>query len=202
MSKINLRLSKYRWELANRLQRGRVLYIKPTMRCNLKCPYCAVNKAHGRAPKYEEMNIGYWITLIKREKPKLLVISGGEPALYYGLASIVNCAVKQKCRVRIFTNLVSIAEFRKIHPSWRVIFLSTYHEVCPLDFYLKNYNTLSQLFYINVREMREKGDKTPRRIPLSHIMTISVTQSETPVEIYAPNGVLYHSCKELDENGR
>ncbi len=41
------KLKKYLWELAKILKKGNAIAMKPTMRCNIKCPYCAANMTHG-----------------------------------------------------------------------------------------------------------------------------------------------------------
>ena len=199
-------LKKYLWELALILQRGPILRIKLTMRCNLKCPYCSVNMAHGRQPKFEEMGVESWLTFLADQlwnnRIKLLVISGGEPGLYKDLASIVNYAVDNGMLVQIITNLTKIEEFQKIKKSWRVIFLSTYHPVGDLDNYLNNYNTLSKKFYITVRELRPWSyQMVPEYIPWASVKAIAESQDETQMEIYAPDGSKHESCQALDRAG-
>ena len=197
-----MKTNKYRWELTKKLFGGKVIAIKPTMRCNLKCPYCAVNMAKGRAPLYSQKRYSFWIDVINREKPKLVVISGGEPTLYPHLHKIVNYCIKKRILVQLVTNLTTTYELSKITPSWRVILLSTYHPAAGLKNFLENYETLKNRFFITVRELRPKGsDMKPRFITWAKVKQIYTEQSDDYMIIYAPDGTKYHSCRELDEAG-
>jgi len=199
------RLSKYLWEIALRLKRGKVIVIKPTMRCNLNCPYCIVDKTLNTRPKFKEMPVMSWLKLIGEEiwngKVKLLVISGGEPGLYKDLHAIVNYAVDNGILVQIISNITHLSEFDKIKDSWRVVFLSTYHPVGSLKRFMFGYKELSSRFYVTVRELRPKGDMNPRYISFAKTIPIKDEQSDKEMEIYAPDGTKYNSCLELDKAG-
>jgi len=196
-------IRKVRWELAKKLKRGKPFIFKPTMRCNLNCPYCSVNKAHGRAPVFDEYGYNYWLSKIKyTDNVRQVTISGGEPGLYKGLSDLVNELVDDKYIVLIFTNLTKIDEFLKIKKTWRVIFLASYHPVFALDKYLENYSFLFSRFYITAREVLKKGHESERRLDFSKIKYEYEFQDDEYVEIYAPDGRLFYSCHELDQAGR
>lgn len=197
-----MKIKKIRWELAKKLRGGSIFFFKPTMVCNLKCPYCAVNKAHGRQPRYKEQSIDFWKYMLKDRDLNHVTISGGEPALYGDLPELVNWMAANKMLVLIFTNLSNVEPFLKIKKSWRVMFYSTYHDVLPLDRYLKNYEKLSKKFHVSVRELRPASDLKPKYIPWAKVKPISHDQDEAYVEIYAPDGRLFYSCSELDRAGQ
>ena len=189
-----MRLKKYIWELA-RLNK-KVLFIKPTMRCNLKCPYCAVNIAHGRPPQYDEIDPEKWVDMINKSDYGVLTISGGEPGIYKGIARIINAAIDKKMVVRVFTNLTVIDEFMRIRKSWRVVFLASYHHIFSHRLFTKNYSILRDRFHVDVREL---GVKT---LSYSKLIKINNKQTDNFQLIYAPDGSLHNSCKSIDEKGQ
>jgi organic radical activating enzyme len=198
------KIRKYFWEVRKILNEGEILRIKPTMRCNIVCPYCTVNMQRGgkRPPIYEEREAALWISLIAEKKPKLVVFSGGEPGMYPGLSEVVNYAVRFGCQVQIITNLLVMKEFEKINRSWRVVFLATYHPVAPLDLYLSNYNRLSKHFWVTVREIRPFEDLHPKYIPWAKTKVMLSEEPKIPMWIYAPDGSLHKSCIDLDKGGK
>ena len=192
------RIGKYLWTLKSLfIKPDEILIIKPTMRCNLGCFYCVVNIAHGgRPPIYDECSPEFWVDMIKDTSKKMLVISGGEPGIYKGLAKIVNAAIEKKMLIRIFTNLSTINEFLSIKDSWRVIYLATYHYLGGYCKFMDNYDILSKRFHIAVREIEA------RRLPFSKVVEMATEQTDRYQLIYAPDGRLFTSCKDLDEGGR
>lgn len=196
-------IRKIRWEIAKKLRKGKVFFIKPTMVCNLNCPYCSVNKAHGRQPRFKDMPYNNWLDLIISYNPKIkqVTISGGEPALYKDIVPLVNSLINMKYIVVIFSNLSEIDKFIEIKKSWRVIFYSTYHNVLSLDKYLRNYEVLNNKFYVSVRELRPPDDMKPIYIPWAKVKAIQDEQDESYVEIFSPDGRMFTSCQALDRAG-
>lgn len=79
------------------------LRIYPTLRCNLRCPYC-VNEQVGPVDKqYPPMPPKDWAAAINREG-RHVVLTGGEPFLYPGLVELVN-GIHRHLIVRVYTNL-------------------------------------------------------------------------------------------------
>lgn len=196
-------IRKVRWELAKKMRKGKIFYMKPTMVCNLKCPYCSVNKAHGRAPRFHDMHYGQWLdTILAYDKNiKQVTISGGEPALYTDIVPLVNSLINMRYIVLIFSNLSKIDKFLEIRKSWRLAFYSTYHNVLDLDTYLENYNILNKRFYVSVRELRPPDDMKPVYIPWAKVKPISDKQDDDYVEIFSPDGRMFYSCQSLDKAG-
>ena len=124
------------------------LRIYPTLRCNLRCPYC-VNEQVGPVDKgYAAVPPGDWAEAINREG-RHVVLTGGEPFLYPGLTDLVN-AVQRHLMVRVYTNLcLDLAEplsrlerealfFVSWHPrpggegereAWRELFLANWRVI-------------------------------------------------------------------------
>jgi len=197
---------KIKWELAKKLRTGKEIVIKPTMVCNLKCPYCSVNKAkNGRAPIYKKLSYLYWLELLKNKKLKSITFSGGEPSLYPNIDKLLNELVKRKHIILIFTNLVNINSFLEIKPTWRIIFLASYHEKGMTDKqrqqFADNYNYLSKRFYITIRELRHPYEDRLPIFPQSKIKIIQSGRDDAPLTVYAPDGQVFNNCDELDEAG-
>lgn len=196
---------KYKWELAKIFKKGEPLTIKPTMRCNLNCPYCGASLEKGRLPKYKEKDYLFWIDKIqqinKKKKINQIGISGGEPGIYKNLHKIVNWLTDNGYVVLILTNLTRINEFTEINKSWRVRFIATYHEVADLGQWLLNYLALEGKFHIVKRELREKDSLLPKKILGSEVKELF---NESPDEYgrqVAPDGTEYFSCKQISAGG-
>ena len=193
-----MRFKKYLWEFVKLFNRRQIIMIKPSMKCNLKCPYCSVNKvAGGSPPEYEEQSYVYWMNVIQWVKPKMVAISGGEPGIYKDLHKIVNFCTKNKILVQIVTNLTCIDEYDKIKPSWRVMFWSTYHHSSRVGIYLFNYLDLKRKFVIVTKELEK-----PKRLSFSRMAPLRTEFTNTiyPYKIFAPNGRVFYSCYEIDKN--
>ena len=192
------RLKKIKWELAKLLKRGQIIMIKPSMKCNLKCPYCSVNWHTGKPPEYNEHDYNYWIDVIWKEQPKMVAISGGEPGIYKDLHKIANYCITNKILVQIVTNLTNIGEYVKIKPSWRVMFWSTYHHSSHKGRYLFNYDYLKFKFIIVTKELEK-----PKELPFSRMVELKTEFTNTiyPYKIFAPDGRVFHSCYEIDISG-
>lgn len=193
------RLRKIRWELAKLFKQGHIIMIKPSMKCNLKCPYCSVNWHTGKPPEYDEYDYQYWIPTIAQERPKMVAISGGEPGIYNGLHNIVNYCTQNKILVQIVTNLTNMDEYVKIEPSWRVMFWSTYHHSSNKDRYLSNYNYLESRFIIVTKELEK-----PMAFEFSRYVKYKTEFINTilPYKIFAPDGRIFYSCYEIDISGK
>jgi len=193
-----MKLKKYFWELIRILIRGKMIVFYPTLRCNLKCPYCALTLIDGNKPEYPEIDVNGWKQIIDKEKPSVILISGGEPGLYSGLSNIINYAVKCKCLIRILTNLTEIDEFVKINYTWRVIFTATYHEIGSLVRFIRNYNILKKRFHITIRELIPKNAKLkPVYFYNARPAYIENEINELRSKRYTPDGTIYNSCEEM-----
>lgn len=89
-------------EYVNRASFDGHLRIYPTLRCNLRCPYC-VNMQMGVRPKnFPSAAPDRWIEAINREK-RHVVFTGGEPFLYPGLAEVIN-GIDADLKIRVYSN--------------------------------------------------------------------------------------------------
>ena len=194
-----MNLRKYLWELAKLLKRGKIIMIKPSMKCNLKCPYCSVNWHTGKPPEYDEHDYQYWIYVIMSEHPKMVAISGGEPGIYTGLHHIVNYCVANKILVQIVTNLTDIKEYVHIQHSWRVTLWATYHHASRAKSFELLYDYMSKRFHITVKEL-----ESPKVFPFSRLTPLKTEFSNTiyPYKIIAPDGRVFNSCYEIDISGK
>lgn len=181
---------KFLWEITKIFKGNRIITIKPTFKCNMKCYYCAVTNAseyykvdYDTPPPYDELPPEYWIKLIKRIKPDVINFSGGEPGLYKGLAEIVNYAVKQRCLVSISSNLTVLSEFYKIYPTWRVYFFHTVHPGANLI----GYHKMRQFFHVSLRTL------SPLPLKKHEDQLVSWGLPDFNL-IYSPDGSLYDSC--------
>jgi hypothetical protein len=79
------------------------LRIYPTLRCNLRCPYC-VNEQVGPTVKDHDLPLPEaWAEAVNREG-RHVVFTGGEPFLYPKFTDLVN-GVARHLMVRVYTNL-------------------------------------------------------------------------------------------------
>lgn len=98
-----------------------------TLRCNRQCAYC-VNRHNMKefaGDRYEELPPAKWLKIVKRQ-PHPVVLTGGEPFLYAGLARLVG-GIPETRPVHIYTNMtVSPIDF--INRVQRPVgFLVSYH---------------------------------------------------------------------------
>lgn len=197
-----MKIKKIRWELAKKLKKGQPLTIKPTMICNLNCPYCAASFEKGRLPRYKQHDYKYWIKKITGLKGiNQIGVSGGEPGLYKNFHKLINHLTEKGYVILIFTNLTTISEFEKINKTWRVRFIASYHEGASLEEWLYNYNRLKDKFHIIIRELRKKDDDRPGVIPGSQINELFDTSPEDYGWQFAPNGTEYYNCKQVSAGG-
>lgn len=78
----------------------------PTLRCNLNCEYCVNTYVDGgrHLNKYSILQPSQWIDIFNKLN-RDIVITGGEPFLYPGLAALVQ-GVNPRLKIRIYSNLM------------------------------------------------------------------------------------------------
>lgn len=143
MGLINIIKAQFLYKLIWRAHRlftgGALVIIKPTMRCNLSCPYCSNVIATGCRQDYgAECTPQQWLDFLGRWPGKIQVvsISGGEPQMYPRINGFVAELLERGYWVRMMTNLT--LRNIGIPPSPRFCVVPTYHSQVPFDFWLKN----------------------------------------------------------------
>lgn len=187
-----MNIKKYLWELHKLLHSKRIIRIKPTMRCNYNCYYCAVNNAkkyydikYDVPPYFKEQPPEFWIKLIKRANPSFISISGGEPGLYIGLHKIVNYAIENNIIVQIMTNLSEIDEYRKFKNTYKITFIFTLHPQGSMN----NYNEINKRFSITKRIITKQPSSKTR-----YEKKMWLKKDDRYMIIYNPDGQLFDSC--------
>ena len=79
------------------------LRIYPTLACNLRCAWCVNDQVEGGRRWTGQVSPAQWAEAINREG-RHVVLTGGEPFLYPGLAELIN-AVDRRLQIRVYTNL-------------------------------------------------------------------------------------------------
>lgn len=172
---------------------GDNILIKPTMRCQLSCDYCIVNKTLGHRPVFKEVCFTQWLGLLRIRKPKTVTISGGSPEMYPNIEHIINYLTKKQVFVTIQTNLMKLN--LNIKPSRYLWFYTTYHK--------QN----KQLFLRNLDIYRAKGfnisvaEFGKQEIPGSHKKLMRHRQTISKIECYAPDLSKHNSWIEMEQNG-
>jgi MoaA/NifB/PqqE/SkfB family radical SAM enzyme len=159
--------------------------IYPTLKCNLRCAYCA-NECHkdngeDRKNEYEEVDFGKWVEALKKlERP--VIITGGEPTLYPQIIELLNALSDSKLRVKLYTNLVWSKEFANKFvnemKNENVMLFASYHSsALPQKFaetilFLKNNNKFIGTIHTILE--KENTDKINAAIKLFNTFGISV----------------------------
>ena len=118
-----------KWKFFLRSKGSRATIVTTTT-CNLHCDYCPMF-IYGDVKKYDICTVEEWQGWLKRFpiKLSLIFVSGGEPSIYPHIVPLVNWLITQGYHIIIFTNLFKVDNFFGIKPSWRLLFMPTYHEV-------------------------------------------------------------------------
>ncbi len=172
---------------------GHHILIKPTMRCNLNCPYCIVNKTTGHRPVFDEVHYAKWLTLVNNVKPDVITISGGEPFMYNNIQYLIKWFVKDRIFVFVSTNLMKRID---LEPSKYLFLFAT------------NHKSNQKLFEENLRWYRSQGHSVSvtefgeRTIKGSRLEEIKDEQTDKKIEIYAPDLTRYDSWVEMELAGK
>ena len=178
--------------------------IKPTMRCNLKCPYCSVALSTGKRPEFKESTLDEWIDLLDTMDFSVLTISGGEPLLYPQIYGLLNYLKRRKCRVNMLTNLTVT---RKLPRNWKMHMTATYHRQSSLEKFKKNLKYYRKRFPVGVHELVDENNKdiyfhNSFILANDHmIRKIETEQCEDRLTVIAPDLSIYNSYIEMEAAG-
>lgn len=172
---------------------GDNILIKPTMRCQLSCDYCIVNKTLGKRPVFKEVYFTRWLDMLRKRKPRLVTISGGSPEMYANIEHIINYLTKKRIFVTMQTNLMKLN--LNIKRSNYLFLYSTYHKQNK-ELFEKNLKIYKALGYnISVAEFGIQEIKG------SHKKVLRNKQTTAKIECYAPDLRKFDSWIELEQNG-
>ncbi|MDD5628718.1 MAG: radical SAM protein [Elusimicrobia bacterium] len=82
-------------------------YLQVSRVCNQKCLFCS-NPANGRVISWAEA--ARWIDSFAKDRAAGVILTGGEPTMFPGLARLVAYAVKRRLAPRLITNGQKTAE--------------------------------------------------------------------------------------------
>ncbi len=118
------------------------VFIYPTMRCNIQCPYCCIGEQfrdQAKLNKYEGfLNDPFFRKAITNCMPANFTIAGGEPTIAPGLTDFMKEFGKYGHRFSFITNLST---------PWRLI--KEVFTACPTNYY--GFVTVSHHFLNNIK---------------------------------------------------
>ena len=191
-------------------------HIYLTLRCNLRCPYCANGKFYDKSDMgYHEQSINFWADKINNFKEDVVIFTGGEPLLYKSFFELLNKIDKKK-KVHIYSNLSlrnlkkNIGSFKRVCKWWL-----SYHPAGGADLetlinnikILRNHNQLLNLQAIpsqlNLKKINSSTINTLNNEHISLLLKKSIqtqikTEKKVKVEckyvrkLYSPDGIRYH----------
>jgi organic radical activating enzyme len=185
------------WKLS-KLKRGISVNIDITYRCNLQCANCKAELAGKGIPIVPEKSPEEWIEFIKRfpaKNIKQIVISGGEPTLYYGLHILINWLTCNGYLVTIATNIWRPEELLKINPSRRLEIWDTYHIRDDVERFDKAHKELEKKFQMSTREY-SKPKKLSYSIPMDFFLNIDHWGCHLEEFVISPDMRIFASCAE------
>ena len=118
------------WKLRH-LKSGITICVTPSYRCNQNCSYCIVKNGGPKFPKDKCIKSAIeWLDYVDNfpEKVGEVIISGGEPTLYYDLIELVNGLLKRGLFVNVYSNLTNPTPFESIIKTRRFLITATYHK--------------------------------------------------------------------------
>jgi len=140
--------------------RGCILCVALTTRCNLHCDYCPMFYSSNKYPKFEESTLEEWKKYFE-EYPYWLsqiFLTGGEPTKMPYLAELTNWLVDRGHHVLIFSNLYNPENLIGIKKSFKFILLATLQAEDDAERYKKvlSYLRSNTKFRIISQEMEDE----------------------------------------------
>lgn len=184
------------YEVIRFFRRGEVVAIKPTLKCNYKCPDCA-EYFDGKYLKRPDCNIQLsafqWYDKIMTLHPRIknIIISGGEPTIYPEFAILTNLFLDSKIPVAVATNLSIPGVFKDVRRSRRLYIHSTFYpdQVNQEVFKAALEMVRSMHYYVGVYELYSiDGSRRKKR----HVKD----EDDVPGIFYGPDGAKLGYCQE------
>ena len=144
------------------------LSIALTMKCNLRCPYCSVEMAQGKIPKYKESTLDELKHFVKVRFPyrkflNEIKLTGGSPELHPNFLEFTNWLLDEGYFIMIFTNLMRPDILMKLKRTYRLMFVASYHhtkdwESMSKEQYISYYNLIKRYYRIIVDEVGDEPE--------------------------------------------
>lgn len=156
----------FRFGLMKYTRKGVRLSIALTFRCNLRCPYCVVDKPQGKTPKVKESTLDELKYFVKHKFPykiREIKLTGGSPELHPDFVEFTNWLLDEGYFVMIFTNLVKPGVLMELKRTYRLMFIASYHhtkdwESMPAWQYTNYYYIIKKHYRIIVEEVGNTPD--------------------------------------------
>lgn len=199
---------KFNWYGLIRLfKRGTDIAIKPTLTCNLGCSYCGAEMPGSSCwvNPGTELSMLEWLRLLdsydKITKIRQICITGGECGLYPTVSILIDCLVAKGYMIYIFTNLVSIAQFKMISPSSRsrVKFKATLHEGVDRAKFAQNLKWMSERFFVINQELDPTWTYGNDLDSMHRKMKFAEDQNRLECDLFGPDGTLYPRDEKSDK---
>jgi len=186
--------------LTKKFKRGCTICLYTTYRCNLACPYCInyllVGKTTGEF-YCPEVTPSKWYNLIN-DFPvpvKEVILSGGEPMLYFQIDELIHALLNTGVHVVIFTN--GTVRKRLSVKSHRFRIQMTLHESCDRKVFYDNVAYYKRQYPVHIERFGDKEKRGVRTIKTSE-KDIAICRNLKRFK-FTPDGRLWMNDNELSD---
>ena len=200
----------HRYGIMKRFKKGVRLSMALTFRCNLKCPYCVVDKPLGHTPKVKESTFKELTNFVKNRFPykiREIKLTGGAPELHKDFVKFANWILDQGYFLIIFTNLKRPDILMQLKKSRKLMFIASYHHSKAHDYismskelYIRNYILLKNNYRIVVDEIgNSPEDKWLEFSRIKPFLTNEEMIANNAMIRVAPDLRMYCNCWDVYE---